>query len=446
MKSLQPTWVSCKADNYSGFYNPPKTLTQGSALAPIASPTPAPPTTAPVTLVPAVSDTRSSSAAAPPPTLPLPSVADPGTSQDPAPSQNPTLSQDPGTVHPLASSAGVLNQLSASLPGTNTTSSLAALVLSPRTSGGASSLVGSLPAAILLLTQSLSAAGRDSVTFILTPPAVLTPAGVQASSTAAVPPVITVGGTAIMPGGASVIISSQTVTLTTPPAPASAPAPTQTPPVITVGGSTITANLASQFVLPGGTTLSARGSTIIINGTPVVILSGGLSIIISSTTQALISTAAPSITITGAIVTPNSSGQYIISGITLAINRPALTVSGTTYKLTTNTAGQTALIVGTTNSAATISVAAVISIALATSTTRAVSEIVVFSGASSSLGAETTTSGGLGGLIISGLSGAESTGALSTQAHPTGGMGSLSMAIGGWFAASLAAFIGMLAL
>lgn len=542
VKSLQPAWVSCEAGYNGGFYDPPKTLTQGSLLVPTASPAPAPPTAAPATSIPAVSNTRPSSAAAPPPASPSPSVADPGTSQDPAPSENPASSQDPGTVPP-ASSAGVPDQSSAGSPGTNVAGSSAAPVPGPGTSGGAGSLAGSSPAANSPPAQSSGAAGGDSITFILTPPAVSTPAGVQASSAAAVLPVITVGGTtitanpsntqftigsqtlapgsaitvggtsislapsgtaivigsqtvpltaapapapsqapqvitvggstitansasqfvlpgdttleaggstvtinstpvAIMPGGASVVIGSQTVALTTPPA----LAPAQTPPVIAVGGSTITANSASQFVLPGGTTLSAGGSTVTINGTPVAILSGGSSVVVGSTTRALVPTAAPSITVAGAIVTPNSSGQYVVSGTTLAVNGPALTVSGTTYKLTTNTAGQTALIVGATNSAATISVAAVTSTAPATSATGAVSEIAVSSGASSSSDVETTTSSGLGGLIMSGLGGAGSTGASSTQAHPTGGVGSLSMAMGGWFAASLAAFVGMLAL
>ncbi|OCL12200.1 hypothetical protein AOQ84DRAFT_161651 [Glonium stellatum] len=95
VQSLQPAWASCDAGYNGGFYDPPKTLTQGSVLVPTASPAHAPSTIPPATSIPAVSDTKPSSAAVSLPASPSLSAADPGTSQALAPSQNPASSQDP---------------------------------------------------------------------------------------------------------------------------------------------------------------------------------------------------------------------------------------------------------------------------------------------------------------------------------------------------------------
>ncbi|KAL8710604.1 MAG: hypothetical protein Q9220_004828 [cf. Caloplaca sp. 1 TL-2023] len=175
----------------------------------------------------------------------------------------------------------------------------------------------------------------------------------QEAQPAVATPAITVGGTTItpnsasqfvvgsqtlVPGGAAITHSGTMISL----APLASAAvvggqtqdltpPSVTPaPSITVGGQVVTANSASQFQF-GGQTLKPGAAPVVINGQTVSLAPSGSAVVINGQTQNIVqpmATPLPVITVGGAKITGDSTGQYIISGETLAPGKSPITVDG----------------------------------------------------------------------------------------------------------------------
>ena len=114
-------------------------------------------------------------------------------------------------------------------------------------------------------------------------------------------------------------------------------------PVLTVGQSTVTANPEGQFIV-GSQTLKPGGPALTIDGSTVSLGPGGGIAIINGATQTLantpVITSPPALTVDGRIIPATIVGgttQLVIAGQTLLPGGPAITVSGTTYSLASNT-------------------------------------------------------------------------------------------------------------
>lgn len=164
------------------------------------------------------------------------------------------------------------------------------------------------------------------------------------------------GGTQLVldPQGTQVIVGG-TSTINLPP-----PVTAQPTPVVTVGDQTITV-APSEPIVVAGTTLQP-GSTIVVGGTTVSLAPGGTQIVVDGSTIPLplpnsAQTVPPMVvTVGSSTFTANSLTQFTI-GTEVLTGGGTVTVSGTTYQLTTNSDGSTVLIAGTSgvSSAATLS-------------------------------------------------------------------------------------------
>ncbi|MCJ1482272.1 hypothetical protein MMC06_002435 [Schaereria dolodes] len=184
-------------------------------------------------------------------------------------------------------------------------------------------------------------------------------------------PALTISGTPISlaASATAVIIGSSTIPLL-PLSPAS-------PLVITFEGQTITANSASDFII-GTQTLVPGGPGIVVSGTPISLAPSATAVVIGTSTFPL-SPSSPSseplvFTFAGQTVTANSASDFVIGTQTLVPGGPAITVSGTPISLA---------VAGT--------------------------DVVVGS-VTEGVGRATSTGGGLGGVIMSGIGGTGFTG------------------------------------
>ncbi|MCJ1300310.1 hypothetical protein MMC08_003106 [Hypocenomyce scalaris] len=144
---------------------------------------------------------------------------------------------------------------------------------------------------------------------------------------------ITVSGIPIsLAPSASAVVVGTSIEVLGPPTPA---------PVLTIAGTTVTANAASEFVV-GTQTIAPGGPPVTISGTFVSLEPSGSTVVIGSSTHALV--AAPILTIGGSTFTANAVGQYIINNERLIPGAAPITVSGTTISLAPSA---TALVIGT---------------------------------------------------------------------------------------------------
>ncbi|MCJ1230625.1 hypothetical protein MMC12_007299 [Toensbergia leucococca] len=170
---------------------------------------------------------------------------------------------------------------------------------------------------------------------------------------------ITVSGNTISlaPSASAVIINGVTSAINVIPT---------SPAILTIGGAAITPNLAGQYIV-GGQTLSPGGSAITVFSTTISLAPSASAIVFNGITSLVSSTPIllPPITLAGSTITPNAAGQYIVGSQTLTPGS-AITISGTVVSLAP---GASDVVVG------------------------------------SSTEALPTSSGGLAGLIYSGLGG-----------------------------------------
>lgn len=136
---------------------------------------------------------------------------------------------------------------------------------------------------------------------------------------------ITVSGTPISlaPGGAYAVIGSSTEVL----------AITTPPPALTIGTRVVTANAQGQYIVDGQTLTPGGG--ISVSGTPISLAAGGAYAVIGSSTENLAITPRPALTVGTQVVTANIQGQYIIDGQTLT-RAGVITISGTQVSLAPN--------------------------------------------------------------------------------------------------------------
>ena len=144
--------------------------------------------------------------------------------------------------------------------------------------------------------------------------------------------VITLSGTrvSLSPDEVAVIVGSSTENLVMTPHPD-----------LTIGIQTVTANSLNQYII-GGQTLTP-GGVLTLSGTRISLSPDETAVIVGSSTESLVITPPPDLTIGSQTITANSLDQYIIGGQTLTPGG-VITVSGTRVSLATD---ETALVVGT---------------------------------------------------------------------------------------------------
>ncbi|KAF2468988.1 uncharacterized protein BDR25DRAFT_344171 [Lindgomyces ingoldianus] len=396
VQQLQPAWSSCGADYYGGFYDPPKTLQQGPVLVPTAEPGQGNPTVVPSTSVPALPENAPTRGPDPPVSSfadsgnlpPASSAVDPGNQPPPASqTQKPAPPMSQPEQPPQASSARDQEQPVLPPPGSSTT-----IVIAPPSSeqsNGNPQQPSAAPVITLGPAPGLSNPGQVITllpTVVPTSPSspsnsnqLNNPSGpviIIGTQTVGPGQAITVGGTTstlpngqttvisgtqifLVPGASQVIVGGSS-TINLPPAQLTKP-----PAVVTLDGSTFTANSVSQIIIgsqtltPGGiitiggiTSTLIDGSTTITGGTIISLAPGATEIVVGGTTIQL--TAGPHatsgplvITLDRTTLTADSLTQFVFGSSTLSMGGPALTISGTTYSLTTNVQGSTVLIAGT---------------------------------------------------------------------------------------------------
>lgn len=112
-----------------------------------------------------------------------------------------------------------------------------------------------------------------------------------------------------------------------------------TPPTITIGNNVVTANSALQFVVgsqtlvPGGSAITADGTTYAIPTGGSAIVANGVTTLIDAVSVQVAETPAPQITIGGSAVKADDSGDFVVGSQTLAAGGSAITVDGSTYSL-----------------------------------------------------------------------------------------------------------------
>ncbi|MCJ1335629.1 hypothetical protein MMC09_000901 [Bachmanniomyces sp. S44760] len=126
-------------------------------------------------------------------------------------------------------------------------------------------------------------------------------------------------------------------------------------PPITIGSAVINPDAGNHYIISGQTL--SQGGAITVGKMPISLAPAGSAVIIGGNTHALTATRAfapvqpsqPPITIGGAVVTPNSISQYIVSGQTLAPGG-AITVDNTPISLAP---AASALVIGSSTQALT---------------------------------------------------------------------------------------------
>ncbi|MCJ1437517.1 hypothetical protein MMC27_006904 [Xylographa pallens] len=197
-------------------------------------------------------------------------------------------------------------------------------------------------------------------------------------------PAITVSGTtlSLAPSASVLIVNGNTQTIRTPPT--SLPAnPHSTEPPLILGSIAQTANSAGAYIL-GTQALIPGGPGITISGTTISLASSDVAIIVNghtypAETNPATPTSHPAIaTVDGDIISVNSAGAYEIGSQTITPGGPAITIDGTPVSLQT---------VGT-------------GIDLVVAESTKVLTVAMLAG-----GLEPSSTGGLGGIIFSGLVG-----------------------------------------
>ena len=154
-------------------------------------------------------------------------------------------------------------------------------------------------------------------------------------------PPITVSGTTISvaPGGTAAIMNGATIPLT--PTPGPQPQPAALPPVLTIGGTPVTANPSSAFIV-GGQTAVPGGPPITVGGTIISVAPGGTAAVVNSAIIPLTPIPGPQpqptalppvLTINGIPVTANPSSAFVVGGQTAVPGGPPITVGGTTISV-----------------------------------------------------------------------------------------------------------------
>jgi hypothetical protein len=185
---------------------------------------------------------------------------------------------------------------------------------------------------------------------------------------------LAVGGSAITVAGTTISMASSGIVINGHP---QSLAPTlnlpDKPPIVTIGSSLITANPAGLYFI-GTQTLTPGGLAIIVSGTTISLATSGAAFVINGITQTIvvnpsatptspISTDLPLI-LGGTTLTANSAGAYVFDTQSLVPGGAAITVFGTTLSLAPSDA---AIIVdGQTYTAALVSLLSKPSLAIAT--------------------------------------------------------------------------------
>ncbi|ORY19594.1 hypothetical protein BCR34DRAFT_552523 [Clohesyomyces aquaticus] len=386
INQLQPEWGSCGPNGYGGFYDPPKTLTQGLVLVPTATPGISNPTLAPSTRVPALPENSPTEEPRPPVSNPgdpeshpssVPQSQEASTNQPqpPAPPGSSVSESPPVRPNPGSSTTVIITPPPAVPSSGNAPQPPAPPVITLGPRPGLSD-----PGQVLTLIPTVLPISPNNPSNPIQP---LNPSGsvvVIGTQTVAPGQAITVGGTTstlpngqttviggtqvfLVPGATQIIVGGSS-TIDLPPAQPTLGSP-GAPFVFTFDGSTITANSASQIVIgsqtlaPGGaitiggtTSTLPNGVVTVVGATTISLAPGASQIAVGGTTVLLntgsLQTSGPLvITLDGTTLTANYLTQFVFGSSTLSVGGSALTISGTTYILTTNAQGSTVLIAGT---------------------------------------------------------------------------------------------------
>lgn len=327
VRQLQPDWFDC-VPIYGGFYDPPKTLHPGVALVPTTAPDQGQEPTSKLDTPP--------SGAQPDPTQP---------NQQPG---NPALSGSSTTIIITPPPGNPLNPNNPTPPPVITLDPQPKDPSNPnptRNQPGPPELT-IVPTIVPPSPNDPNPGPGNTVVIIgtqtLPPGGVITVGGT--TSTLADGQTIIAGGTQVVldPQGTQLIIDhTSTVVL-----PHQIPA--QRTPVLTIGNERITIERPGSIVVHGQTL--QPGSTLVVDGTTLSLAPGGTQIVVDGSKIALSGssqTDAPIVvTVGGTALTANSLTQFTVDGKILTVGG-AITVSGTTYILTTNDQGSTVLIAGT---------------------------------------------------------------------------------------------------
>jgi hypothetical protein len=392
VNELQKEWNDCGANYNGGFYDPPKTLKQGSLLVPTtADPKPtadpgqspstgAPPatTTKPTALPETTPDPQPSTINDPipdPPSSttvqsnpPVPTTNVPDAPNPPAPTtvqSNPPVptTEVPDVPNPPAPTTVQSNPPVPTTevpdvpnpPAASTVKSDPSIQPNPPQQGSSTTvIINPPPAEPTTGVQNPSNPGSPNLPVItLNPPSQPTtnnPSNPNPPSNPSNPPVLTLVPTVLpppqntanpqnpdsnaipvpQPSGTAIIIGTQTLQ------PGSA---------ITVGGSTSTLQ-DGQTTVVGGTqlVLDPQGTQVIVDGTSTVTIPPS---VFAQPTAAPQSTESPVVvTLDSTTLTANSLTQFVVESSTLTVGG-TVTAAGTTYVLTTNTDGSTMLVAGT---------------------------------------------------------------------------------------------------
>ncbi|KAI4943338.1 hypothetical protein J4E91_009537 [Alternaria rosae] len=162
------------------------------------------------------------------------------------------------------------------------------------------------------------------------------------------PPVNIGGGTmvSLAPSATAIVVDGRTSMLPQ-------VTPSRPPPVLTIGSTTLTPNAATQFFVGPGQTLTPGGIATV-DGTVVSLAPSASFVVIGGSTQILPGSgpapnSPPQLVVGGSTITaqatqgtsnnlnspdnPRRNPTFVVSGQTLALGAPAITVSGTTISL-----------------------------------------------------------------------------------------------------------------
>ncbi|KAL8917581.1 MAG: hypothetical protein Q9208_007864 [Pyrenodesmia sp. 3 TL-2023] len=230
-------------------------------------------------------------------------------------------------------------------------------------------------------------------------------------------PALTISGTRYTVASSALIAGSSTIPL---------PKPSGSPILYDSQGGSFTLASNGALIVQPGATISAGGPAVTISGTPFsLVTSAGNTLLVEGTRTLPLSGATitpPPLEIFSSTVTANADGAYVIGGETITPDGPAVTISGTRFSLGHNSGGVEVLVVGSSTSTVDARI---------TSGGIGGNSTLPGTGALPTSAGGPTSSAGIGGDIIAGLSsGASST--ISVIRSTVWGFMAVMMVTVGW--------------
>ncbi|KAL8904220.1 MAG: hypothetical protein Q9207_003408 [Kuettlingeria erythrocarpa] len=207
-------------------------------------------------------------------------------------------------------------------------------------------------------------------------------------------PALTISGTPYTLASTALIAGSQSIPLSSP----------SNPPMLydSTGQSFTVASNGGGLVIRPGATISAGGPAVTISGTPFsVVTSAGSTLLVEGTRTVPLAPATvtpPPLEIFASTITANADGAYVVGGKTVTPDGPAVTVSGTRVSLGHISGGVEVLVVGSSTSV----IEGVVTRGGVGGNSS--STVLRGTGASPTAAGEPTSSSGIAGDIMAGLS------------------------------------------